>query len=71
MAVLQKMKGKLLEKAQFLWVFGRWQALGFYGGCGIKTCDGTSVLQRNMSFYLLPLKKKKIPKRRFLVLAMD
>lgn len=64
MAVLQKMKENLLEKALALWAFGRWKALGFYGGCGgIRTCNSTFVLQHNMGSYLLPLKMKKIAKR--------
>lgn len=43
---------------------------GFYGGYGIRTCNGTFVLQHNMHFYLSPLEKKKIPERGLLLLAM-
>lgn len=59
MAVLQKMEESLLEKALFLWVFGRWKLSGFRGGCGVRTGTSTFVLQHNERFYLLPLKKEK------------
>lgn len=65
-----KDKGNLLEKAASFWVFGRWKAPDFYGGYGTRTCAGTFLLQHNILFYLLPLKKEKMSERGLLLPVM-